>query len=803
MNAIIRTRDFAAPKISALDPLVAEASWVAWQVKAADPDRFSEGLQLANASAFDYLSEVAWRPGRASLITEVEYSLVDGRGVISIRLALGAFGPAGETVGELQGLVGLTEGMLGAHGARQVTVVEPGLVVPWVDGTSHPGFFGAHCVHVNQRMWTLGDAHTLIEVPSRFRPTREPWAAVIKLLDHVGLPLRVRATMLATTLSPSDRSSLRESLDAVRTLRERNLESMDVVRDADRAQATLLDIHSSFATPLFATEIAVTSSDHVPETLLRAISGYFTSEIDVMRQPGQVNVASSQVVLGGTTFDREPHDWEVAHLVGLPLHGGFSERGLEHLASLYESPVGLPLAVGGPLGSLSTHVPSIRPVPEELRPSTTRPGVVVGTTAGGEAVAVPLDLRTRHTLVTGTWGAGKSTYLKVLALDDLRAGRSFVFVDPHGTAASELIGHARCLGRDPVVIDALDGATARISLLPRLTNSPRRRLECQVAIRRVTEGIVSSLLDQEWAGPIFMMAFNAALEVVAAHGAELADGIRWLGNPEELRGRLGHPLVSSEARSVLLNLVSSSDRAQELRLWVSSKGHSLVHGMARRILAPAGSGTDVARAVFSGQPVIVSLAGLSTTEAAMVGHLIVESVMDAGFTRPVPDREEIISLYVDEAHRFPPRGLARVVAESRKFGLALVASTQACSQLSRELADLVLGSGTTVAFRSTPDTAARLAAQMGVAAEELIRLPDLHCMFASQGMPATELLVSPIEAPLVAYEPSPPKPLRAQRRKSPKAATVRPLPSRPDPKDRWIDALFEPKEDEYTVVDQL
>ena len=57
----------------------------------------------------------------------------------------------------------------------------------------------------------------------------------------------------------------------------------------------------------------------------------------------------------------------------------------------------------------------------------------------GRPVLVPESLFARHFVLLGRTGSGKSTELVALAADDLRAGRGFTFIDPHGDAVARLL----------------------------------------------------------------------------------------------------------------------------------------------------------------------------------------------------------------------------------------------------------------------------------------------------------------------------------------------------------------------------
>ncbi|MEJ7765818.1 MAG: hypothetical protein WKF86_10005, partial [Acidimicrobiales bacterium] len=280
--------------------------------------------------------------------------------------------------------------------------------------------------------------------------------------------------------------------------------------------------------------------------------------------------------------------------------------------------------------------------------------------------------------------------------------------------------------------------------------------------------------------PRWYAAFEALLEVLVAHGGELVDAAVWLNDPSELRQRLRSTDISGLARSTLTNLLASTGDGSDVRGWVTSKLHPVVGGDVRRIISPVGRGVDVGAALVAGHPVIASLASLSTSEGNLVGHLVLSSVLDAALGRP-PDQRSLVTCYVDEAHRFPASGLARVIAEGRKFGVALAIATQSLAQLPPEVADLALAAGTQVAFRSTPDTAARLSPVLGASARDLLSQPDLHAVIMVQGHPATTVEVPPYETCPVPRVLAPQRRPRARRatREAAVPKSIVPLPTRP------------------------
>lgn len=748
-----RTWPFAPASGSALDPLVEEVTWIAREMTAADPAPVgTHGLQTITGG-FDHLVEIAWQPGRAVVVSEMATVPDDAGDSLHLRcrIAVGMFGPYGTTGLEIAGLRPELDPLVDGTERTpfQSRPLNPTVMFDRAAGPEHV-LAELHTAVIRQRTVAIGIGSETVEVVSRYHPTNEPWSLVARRIVDSGWPITVRATLLATELSPLDRLELDDAVARLHEIRNRIPmgERLDGSSHIDRGLVTLNDLQTSFASPLFVGEISVTSPMVLPDSMLRSIGGGFTSEHDVHRQGGSTVVAGQRLLLGGFEVERDPTGLVDAQRLGLPLRGGLVQRDLRDLVTLAESPIGWPVPVGQPVPTIDETARRAHPVPHRLRAEPTEPAAstVLGTADDGTPVALPVEVRPLHTLVTGTWGSGKSTVLTRMALDDLRHHRPFLFVDPHGTAADWLAGFAEDLGVPVVVLDAEDADTQRLAPFPRLSADGVNRGDVEEAIAQLADAIASSLPDPDWAGPRWQATIRSMFEVGAAHGAELVEMVTWLNDPDELRTRLAHDAVSPLSRSTLANLsrAASSD-ADSVRGWTSSKLHALVSGPARRLFDRAGAGADLNRAVETGTSVIVNLGGLSTTEAELVGHLILARVLHAAMHRLPTDRT-LFSCYVDEAHRFPVRGLSRVLAEGRKFGVGFVGATQALSQLSGEFADLAMGVATSIAFRATPDTASRLAPVFDIEPAELVKLPDLRCIVSVAGVGTTALDVPPYEA---------------------------------------------------------
>ena len=185
-------------------------------------------------------------------------------------------------------------------------------------------------------------------------------------------------------------------------------------------------------------------------------------------------------------------------------------------------------------------------------------------------------------------------------------------------------------------------------------------------------------------------------------------------------------MLPAWARSALRSVLrTSGSEGARLRDYLVSKLSAFMSGNVRRILAAPGQGTDADTLLRNSVPLIVDLSQLARSDAALVGNLLIASLLRAAFAR-TDAPEHHYALLVDEAHRYHAAAMDRVNAEGRKFALSLGLATQSLRQLAPGLRDAMSGAALTIAFRQTPDSATRLAPLIDVPPTNLIDLPDLH-----------------------------------------------------------------------------
>jgi hypothetical protein len=120
--------------------------------------------------------------------------------------------------------------------------------------------------------------------------------------------------------------------------------------------------------------------------------------------------------------------------------------------------------------------------------------------------------------------------------------------------------------------------------------------------------------------------------------------------------------------------------------------------------------------------------------AQLLGALLAASIGLAGLARAdtPQDKRRDFCLYLDEFQMFATESFATMLAELRKYRVALVLANQYLGQLETTIRDAVMGNaGTLVCFRVSADDASYIAREFSPTFEpgDLVSLPNYNiCM---------------------------------------------------------------------------
>ena len=350
----------------------------------------------------------------------------------------------------------------------------------------------------------------------------------------------------------------------------------------------------------------------------------------------------------------------------------------------------------------------------------------------GRPVLVPDSLFARHVLLLGRTGSGKSTELVALAADDLRAGRGFTFIDPHGDAVARLLDsvpedqahrvhllelaekdHPRGFnpieldGADPELVAAQFVDTMSDLYFAHLASPPYRQLQY---LRSALLTLLTKPHGPE--GPWTLEALHL-LFVDPRFRAEVIAGLddpvlaafwkhQW---PQRSRGT-----TDSSADALISKLAAF-----------------LSYPSIRAIVSAPISTIRPRRIMDAGEVLLVDLSRAGGDNAWLFGGLVIARYyVDALGRQALPPAERVPhTLYVDEVQNFDTSALRGTTGEGRKFALRLAMATQYFGALGRELQQAVRANVATVMLlQPSADDARLLRDEMAPLTErDLINLP--------------------------------------------------------------------------------
>lgn len=332
--------------------------------------------------------------------------------------------------------------------------------------------------------------------------------------------------------------------------------------------------------------------------------------------------------------------------------------------------------------------------------------------------------RKRHLYLVGKTGMGKSTTLLNLFEQDLAHNRSLILLDPHGDLVTDALRilppekTANTLLLDPSHTD-FPLALNPVELHP--GENPNLKTSALVEMFEV-------LSKGSWGPRLEYILRNALLLLTLAHNTTLLD--------------LPLLLTSSKRAMELLAHVKDPELHRFFKKEFFAQDEKTRQEHSAPILNKVGPllTTPLLRNIF-GQPrgkfnfdenledkiILISLSKgkLGEDSSRLLGMIFVSMIQSALLRRAgknAADRKTVC-LYLDEFQNFATRTLLGMLAESRKYGLALTLANQYLTQVPPEIQDAVLGNaGSLIAFRTSYQDSQILAPSLGLMEEDLTHL---------------------------------------------------------------------------------
>lgn len=322
-------------------------------------------------------------------------------------------------------------------------------------------------------------------------------------------------------------------------------------------------------------------------------------------------------------------------------------------------------------------------------------------------IRMSVDDRRRHTYVMGSTGMGKSVFLKNLALQDMRAGRGFAFLDPHGDAVEDLLKMVPENRINDVVFfnpPDMDNPIG-MNIFEIDPNDPDPENTMDRIIGEINN-MLTSLYDpnhQGIVGPMMTnIVRNASLLIMSSpQGGTFMDIPKLLIDDNYRNSRIPY-LKNQRALDYWTKewpSMQRSNEAGEIVSWVVSKWADFESTMITNILGQTKSRLNIREIMDSEKILFVNLSKgrMGELPARLLGMFFVMRFQIAAMSRnDTPEHlRKDFCLYVDEFQNFATDSFESILSEARKYRLNLIVANQFMSQLMDKIRDALTGNAGT------------------------------------------------------------------------------------------------------------
>lgn len=311
----------------------------------------------------------------------------------------------------------------------------------------------------------------------------------------------------------------------------------------------------------------------------------------------------------------------------------------------------------------------------------------------------------------GKTGAGKSTLIANMAIDDIRKGRGIGVIDPHGDLTEQILDYIpkRRLN-DVVYLEPFDTERPFSLNVLEIKNKQHKDLIASGIV-----GIFAKIYADSWGPRLEYILRNTIFSLLEIEGTTLIDALRILSEKsyrDRVVPQIKDPVIRNfweqefDKMTDKLRVEAISPIQNKVGQFVSSK-------MIRNIIGQPKSTIDLEDIMNNKKILLLNLSQgkLGEDNASLLGAMIITQIQLAAMNRAFmkeEDRQDFF-LYVDEFQNFATSSFIKILSEARKYRLAITLANQYIDQLDITIQKAIFGNaGTLVSFVTGAGDAALL-----------------------------------------------------------------------------------------------
>lgn len=323
---------------------------------------------------------------------------------------------------------------------------------------------------------------------------------------------------------------------------------------------------------------------------------------------------------------------------------------------------------------------------------------------------VSQEARDTHFYVIGASGSGKTRFLETLVKQDIENGLGFGVIDPHGDLTEDIKGYLYVLNKnnpeflhERVIL--IDPANKEKVVAFNPLEITRGESAASIA-SELTEAF-KKIWHDAWGARMEDLLKNTLIALIQ-NNLTLAELPLFLTDAE-VRRKILEKVEHGVSRQYFQRFNSLPRKTQDE--WMESTLNKvnafLFDDSIRQLLASPKSSFNLREAMDEGKLILVKLdKGRLKGSADLLGSLLLAKIQAAAFSRtdtPELQRKKFY-LYIDEFQNFATESFIGMLAEARKYRLALILAHQNLAQLPTILrASILSNCGLQAYFRISRD----------------------------------------------------------------------------------------------------
>lgn len=384
------------------------------------------------------------------------------------------------------------------------------------------------------------------------------------------------------------------------------------------------------------------------------------------------------------------------------------------------------------LPDTSIKIPELQKTSFKPMEGTLDEGIMIGKTIiGNQVIKIPSENLTRHAVILGRTGSGKTTFAFNILRELIQSGKGVGIIDPHGDLLDqilEIVPKERI--KDTVLINPTD-TDYPIAFNPLRITKDRKD--------QVVSSIVDSMkkiFENSW-GPRTDYLLSQSVSALAVCPDGMFLGIPRLLLDESYRKKvlkhIQNPVLMEFWRKEYPNMPARL-RAESISPIMNKVNRFLMVPGMRNIIGQKENHIDFKNIMDTEKILLINLSKgvMGEENSALLGSFLLAHLQISVLSRAddLPESRKPFFLFIDELQHFLEKSVISaktLFTEGRKYKVGIIGACQHISQL-QTMADTVFGNaGTIVSFSVGPKDAKLIAEYLQeVEYQDLLNLPLYH-----------------------------------------------------------------------------